>query len=217
MMALNLVHRAQVPEHATRQGWPVAVLVHGWLGNENAMSIFDRTLPPGLVVVSPRAPLLMEADSYGWYSRDADPASFQAGLEALALFVRGLPTAYRVDATRVLLMGFSQGAAMSYALLLHEPALVAAVVGMAGFLPEPAQAWAAPGTLAGQPVFIAHGTADETVPAAQARAAAEALRAAGAAVDFREYAVGHKMNAEGMREMKDWVGQLVGDWQAGAG
>ena len=208
-MALSLEHRARVPEGAAGQRWPAVVMVHGWLGNENVMSIFERTLPSEVVVVSPRAPLPMDADSYGWYSRDADPATFAAGLEALRAFVRALPAAYPVDPAKVLLMGFSQGAAMCYALLLSDPALVAGVAGMAGFLPEPAEAWAAPGSLAGKPVFMAHGTKDETVPVAQARAAAELLRTAGADVAYHEYEVGHKMNAEGMRVLKAWLAQEV--------
>ena len=211
-MALNLEHRARVPEGAEGQRWPAVVLVHGWLGNENVMSIFERTLPPEVVAVSPRAPLPMDDDSFGWYSRDEDPATFAAGLEALRAFVRGVPEAYPVDPAKVLLMGFSQGAAMSYALLLSDPPLVAGVAGMAGFLPEPAEPWATPGKLAGKPVFMAHGTKDETVPIAQAQRAAELLRKAGAEVAFHEYEVGHKMNAEGMRVLKAWLAEkVIGD------
>jgi predicted esterase len=47
---------------------------------------------------------------------------------------------------------------------------------------------------------------------AQARAASEALRAAGAEVDYHEYEVGHKMSAEGMRAMKGWVEGVIGIW-----
>ncbi len=126
-MALNLEHRARVPEGAGSERRPAIVMVHGWLGNENVMSIFERTLPPEAVVVSPRAPLPMDENSFGWYSRDEDPATFAAGLEVLRAFVRGVPAAYPVDPARVLLMGFSQGAAMCYALLLSDPALVTGV------------------------------------------------------------------------------------------
>jgi phospholipase/carboxylesterase len=211
-MALNLEHRVQVPGGPAGRRWPAVVKVHGWLGNENVMSIFERSLPPDVVVVSPRAPLDMGEQGFGWYSRDDDPASFAQGLEALAEFVRGLPKTYPIDAGHVLLMGFSQGAAMCYSLLLREPALAAAVVGLAGFLPYEAKQWLAPDRLAGKPVFMAHGTEDETVPVARAREAAETLREAGADVELREYAVGHKVNAEGMRDLKAWLGKVIGNW-----
>ncbi len=211
-MALNLEHRVYLPQGAAGQRWPAMVMVHGWLGNEHVMSIFDRTVPANIVRVSPRGPLVKGEQSFGWYSLEQDPGSFAVGLAALTDFVRALPEVYPIDPQRVLLMGFSQGAAMCYALLLSEPALAVGVAGMASFLPEPARPWATPGWLSGQPVFMAHGTQDETVPVAQARAASEALRAAGAEVDYHEYEVGHKMSAEGMRAMKGWVEGVIGNW-----
>ena len=211
-MALNLVHRVRVPAGPEGSRWPAVVMVHGWLGNENVMSIFERTLPPGVVVVSPRGPLPMGPASFGWFARDDDPESFSAGLPALAGFVRGLPEAYPVDPAHILLMGFSQGAAMSFSLLLSEPPLVAAVAGLAGFLPAPGRQWVAPGRLVGKPVFIAHGTKDETVPVALAREAAETLRTAGAEVSEHEYQVGHKLNAHGRRDLTAWLQDVIGNW-----
>jgi phospholipase/carboxylesterase len=106
-------------------------------------------------------------------------------------------------------MGFSQGAAMSNALLLSDPPLVAAVASLAGFLPEAARRWLQPGRLAGKSVFIAHGTADTTVPAARALAARDALQTAGADVDYHDYPAAHKLNAQGMRDLKDWLARQL--------
>ena len=208
-MALNLVHRVRVPQGPAGRRGPAVVMVHGWLGNENVMSIFERTLPPAVVIVSPRAPLAMGPDSFGWFTLEDDPASFAAGLAALAAFVGDLPQAYPIDPARILLMGFSQGAAMSFSLLLSEPSRVAAVAGLAGFLPSEAKPWATPGRLSGQSVFIAHGAKDETVPAALAQAAAHTLRTAGADVTYTEYDTGHKLNAQGTRDLKAWVETVI--------
>jgi phospholipase/carboxylesterase len=201
---LNLVHRISLPATPGRR-FPAVVMVHGWLGNEKVMGIFERTIPPGVVAVSPRAPVEVDADSFGWFSLVEDEATFQSGLAALREFVAGLPQAYPVDAARVLLMGFSQGAVMSYALQAGEPGLVAGVAGLAGFLPEPARAWLSPGRLDGKSIFIAHGTEDVTVPVEQARLARAAFQQAGAEVEYHEYAVGHKLNAHGMSDLKRWL------------
>lgn len=208
-MALNLAHRARVPAGAAGQRWPAVVMVHGWLGNENVMSIFERTVPQHVAVISPRAPIAVEAESYGWF-RLNEPATFDAGLAALERFVRALPAEYPLDPARFGLMGFSQGAAMSLALLLKEPPLVAAVAALAGFLPREALPWATPGRAEGKRVFMAHGTDDDTVPVGWAREAAGRLREAGAAVDLREYAVGHKLNAQGTRDLRQWVAGVYG-------
>ena len=63
----------------------------------------------------------------------------------------------------------------------------------------------APGRLTSKEALILAGTEDETVPVALARDAAEALRLAGATVDLREYPVGHKLNSDGMRDLREWL------------
>ncbi len=204
MSSLNLLHRHRLPVASTPRPYPVVVSVHGWLGNENVMSIFDRTVPSGVAIVSPRGPEEIEQDSYAWMHHREDSDGFRHALAALRSFITALPDAYPVDPRRLYLMGFSQGAALCLPLLLSDPALVAGVAALAGFLPEVAAGWASPGLLTGKPVFIAHGVDDTTVPVTQARAACELLEQAGAAVTYREYAVGHKLNAEGIADLSDW-------------
>jgi phospholipase/carboxylesterase len=203
---LNLVHRARVPETLAGQRRPAVVMVHGWQGNEKVMGVFERAVPPSAVIISPRALLEVAPDSYGWFRTEEGEPSFQAGLAALQSLVVQLPQAYPVDPRRVLLMGFSQGAGMSCALLLKAPELVLAVAALAGFLPAPARQWVAPGRLAGKHVLIAHGTADETLPVQQGRTARDELVRAGAEVDYREYdGVGHKLSAQGVRDLTQWL------------
>lgn len=208
-MALNLIHRVKVPEGATGPQ-PTVVMVHGWLGNETVMSIFDRLVPPQVVVVSPRAPLEVANESYGWFRTVGDDAGFAAGLADLRAFVEALPAAYPVDPARMVFMGFSQGAAMSLALALAAPELVQGVAALAGFVPEQAAGWATPGKLAGKPIFIAHGRTDETVSVEQARAANTLLAGAGAEVSYHEYDIGHKLNAKGMNDLKAWLAARFG-------
>jgi phospholipase/carboxylesterase len=185
--------------------------VHGWQGDERVMGIFERTVPSGVAIVSPRAPLEVEAGSYGWFRVEGGEPFFWDALAALETFVRGLPLAYPIDPRRVLLMGFSQGAGMSFGLLCQAPDLIMGVAGLAGFLPEPAARQLSPGRLAGKPVFLAHGTLDEKVPVALARSARQALAGAGAVVQYHEYLdVAHKMNAQGVRDLTRWMAAQFG-------
>ena len=205
----ELVHRTQLPHLAPGQLAPAVIMIHGWQGDEKVMTIFERTLPPGVAIISPRAPLDMNNGGFGWYQPVDDENSQLAGLAALRAFVSGLPARYPIDPRRIILMGFSQGAAMSNALLLSDPALVAAVASLAGFLPESARRWLKTGRLAGKSVFIAHGTADTTVPAERALAARDALQSAGATVEYHDYPMAHKLNAQGMRDLKDWLARQL--------
>jgi phospholipase/carboxylesterase len=65
--------------------------------------------------------------------------------------------------------------------------------------------------LSGKQVFTAHGTDDETVPLPFARAARNDLTRAGAEVAYHEYeGVGHKLNAQGMRDLSEWLAARLG-------
>jgi phospholipase/carboxylesterase len=208
-MALNLIHRVRVPDGAGAERRPAVVMVHGWLGNEKVMSVFERLLPPQVVMVSPRAPVEVGTESYGWFRGLTDDAGFAAGLADLRAFVEALPEAYPVDPAQVVLMGFSQGAAMSLGLVLSRPQLVKGVAVLAGFVPQQAARWATPGRLSGKPIFIAHGRTDATVSVEQARAAQTLLTQAGATVSYHEYDVGHKLNSAGMQALKAWLEDLT--------
>ena len=201
-MPLNLIHRIRLPK--TSSPSPAIVMVHGWLGDENAMWAFDRVLPLNAVVITPRGPF-EAGEGFGWTAVRGDGDTFDEGLSALSEFVMRLPEVYPVNASRIVLMGFSQGAAMCYALTLASPTGAAATAALAGFLPDLARQWIIPGRLSDKPVFIAHGLNDTTVPIEEAVRAREALTLAGAKVSYHEYAIGHKLSAQGMRDLKVWL------------
>jgi phospholipase/carboxylesterase len=60
------------------------------------------------------------------------------------------------------------------------------------------------------PVFIAHGTQDETVPVAAARQAREVYTRLGAQVTYGEYPTGHKLTTQAMADLKQWLAQVIG-------
>jgi phospholipase/carboxylesterase len=123
---------------------------------------------------------------------------------------------YEADAARVITMGFSQGAAVSYALSLAQPDLMCGVIALAGFIPNypiaplrsdsPAETWVSSGTKALQPSYlIVHGSDDDIVPIALAREARSALEARGALVEYHEYPGGHKVSAQGLKDIARWI------------
>jgi phospholipase/carboxylesterase len=208
MSSLNLIHRVRNPAPNASTLAPAIIMVHGWLGDENAMWAFEKALPLNAFVISMRAPVEAEG-GYGWMLPGNEERSFEQGLASLHEFVSRLPREYPVNADRVALMGFSQGAAMSCALALSDPHMATAVVALAGFLPDAARQWIAPGRLAGKRVFIAHGIGDTAVPVEDAIRARDALALCGADVTYHEYPVGHKLSAQGMRDLKTWLADFA--------
>lgn len=151
-----------------------------------------------------------------WYDihpPGADPAQprpeDEAGLrESMALvqalidreIQRGIPS------RRIVLMGFSQGCAMTLLTGLRAPQPLAGLVALSGYLPLAASTAAErhPAN-AGVPVFMAHGREDDIVVPARGQAACEALRALGHEVQWHDYPMGHSVCPEEVGEINQWL------------
>ncbi len=93
------------------------------------------------------------------------------------------------------------------------------VIALAGFLPQhdrraspffySAQVQSAEQGRAGRTslprYLIIHGTHDEAVPIERAREAHSILENHGATVEYHEHRVGHKVSAQGLKEIGRWV------------
>ncbi len=128
-----------------------------------------------------------------------DPAGVHASADAVRELVarevsRGVPE------DRIVLAGFSQGAAMTlYVGLRHRPLLGLMVLSGYPILEdEPHGAPAAP-------LFFGHGRGDDVVPIAGGRAAYDAAVRAGAQAEWRDYAMGHEVRPEEIRDLRRWL------------
>lgn len=187
--------------------YPTAVMLHGRLGNEDVMWVFRKAIPRPWFVVAPRAPLADHGE-YSWIiqGRDTWPelAAFDPAVDALTRFIEALPRLYNADPDRIYLMGFSQGAAVSFATALRRPELVRGIAALVGFAPTASEAEVA-GRLVDTPVFMAAGKEDETVPLDISRSTADLLRQTGADLEYKEYSTGHKLTAAGIQDLRAWL------------
>jgi phospholipase/carboxylesterase len=200
--------------YRVRRGQPHAALIvmlHGLSGDENVMWIFDHALPREATVIAPRALYASEFGGYSWARSvmrdDLDNVDYQAALEVLPRFVAEVIALYEGDPQRVIVMGFSQGAAVSYAYSLLHPESLRGVIALAGFLPDSSDALSATPVL--PHYLILHGTHDEAVPIDRAREARSVLESRGAIVEYHEHRVGHKVSAQGMKEMTRWITAIL--------
>jgi phospholipase/carboxylesterase len=109
----------------------------------------------------------------------------------------------------MVLMGFSQGAMMANALALTQPRRLKGVASLAGAVPQVPELIDCFVSLAGLPVFIAHGVRDETIPLSAAQQARDIYTQRGAEVTYREYPAAHKMSSQGMKELKAWLAKYL--------
>lgn len=222
---LSLEHVSRGPERADGPS-PAVVLLHGRGADEQDLLPMAQQLPDELHVLSVRAPDALRvgrtrdgdpsrAAGYTWYDLDLgrgglhasqpDEADFQRSLDLVHEFVDRAVETYDLDADRIGLLGFSQGAILSLAALLERPGRYDWVVALNGYL---AESHSGPGTIegaAGKPVFVGRGKTDQIIPPERAKRAAETLLDGGLDVESRVYPVGHGTTPQEVRDVSGWI------------
>jgi phospholipase/carboxylesterase len=141
-------------------------------------------------------------------------AEDEAGLRASQAIIDGLIARERgrgIDASRIVLAGFSQGCAMALMTGLRHPESLAGIVGLSGYLPLAASTAAELSDANRRvPIFLAHGTHDAIVPVSRAAATRDALRALGHDVEWHEYPMEHSVCPEEVADLNRWLLRVLG-------
>lgn len=208
-LPLDHVHRG--PDTADERS--VVFVLHGRGADERDLLPVAAQLPSSLHVVSLRAPDELMG-GYTWYELDLSggglessqphPEEFRRSLDLVSESVDAAVEAYDLDADRMGLLGFSQGAITSLSLLLEAPERYRWVVALHGYLAD-SHADRDPDGIEGKPVFVGAGSSDQIIPASRARAAADRLEELGAAVEFGRYDAGHGIGQEELADVVDFV------------
>jgi phospholipase/carboxylesterase len=110
-----------------------------------------------------------------------------------------------IASERIVVGGFSQGAAMALHVGVRHPEPLAGILALSGYLVQD-------GALARErseanrstPILMCHGLLDDVVPIGAGRASAAALRGIDAPVEWQQFPIGHEVSPEEL--------DLVGAW-----
>ncbi|MGH0030384.1 MAG: alpha/beta hydrolase [Myxococcota bacterium] len=214
---MELLYTAHVPDGDGPH--PTVLLLHGWGASAHDLIGLAPILHGGrALVVCPQGPLAFQAGpgqvGYGWFpltqGGPPDPQAIEAALDQVLRFRDQAFERYPVDPHKVVMAGFSQGGFMAYLLALRDPARYAGLLAMSSWLPQQ--------LLAGVertpdhealPALVVHGSDDPMIGIDRAYASRDALLALGVPTTFREYAMGHEIRPEALREMIAWLEEKV--------
>lgn len=210
---MNLHYLIQEPKVKHDKN-PLLLLLHGYGSNEEDLFSFATELPNDSYVISVRAPYDLQPYGHAWYAIhfDADENKFSDNVQAkqsvelIAGFIDEIVKQYPIDAKNVTLIGFSQGAILSYATALTYPEKVAKVVALSGYfnqeiMPEVIDTKA----ISHLKFFVSHGSVDQVIPVDWARKAKPALENLGLEVEYQEYPVGHGVAPQNFFDFKNWL------------
>jgi phospholipase/carboxylesterase len=217
MSDLPLDHVHIEPDAPSDGPAPAVVVLHGRGANEQDLLPVAKSLPDELHVVSLRAPDRLQG-GYTWYELDLsggglhqsqpDADDFERSRRLVSDSIDAAVDAYGLDADRIGLFGFSQGAITSLSLVLDDPDRCSWVVALHGYLPD-SHSDVDPDGIAGKPVFVAAGADDEIIPPTRTEAAADRFEALGAAVEFSTYDGGHGIGPAEHEAVIDFVERQV--------
>jgi len=147
-----------------------------------------------------------------WYdirTLTAEGRADEAGLRESLARVAALVAAERalgVASERIVIAGFSQGAATALHAALRHPEPLAGVLALSCYLPLQATL-AAEFSLANRPtpIFMCHGQQDPVLPLALGLAACNWLRAAGYRVEWKEYPMQHQVCLPEIQDIGAWL------------
>jgi phospholipase/carboxylesterase len=188
------------------------VMLHGWTGDENSMWVFARKLPQHLAILSPRGLFPAQGAGYSWREIKPDNGllpgmdDLHPSASALIDFIDGWTETKKINADQFDLIGFSQGAALAFAVAILYPERIRSLAALSGFLPKGGGEMLTTHTLAGKKIFISHGRQDEMVPVNLSRRAANLLEISGAKVTYCETDGGHKVSVECFSRISDLFG-----------
>jgi phospholipase/carboxylesterase len=147
-----------------------------------------------------------------WYDIAGTPQARredEAGLRASQALIEALIAQERergVPASRIVLMGFSQGCAMTLMTGLRHAERLAGLVGLSGYLPLAARTAAERSAAnAGVPIFLAHGRDDPMIALDRATASRDALLALGYPVEWHDYDMPHSVCMDEIGDLNRWL------------
>ena len=213
---MNLIHTIYEP--AGDGPHPTILTLHGRGANAfDLLGLAPYLCSGKFLLICPQAPLETPigpgATGYAWYPLSLggppDVPAIVSAREKLEEFLDSAMNRYSIDPKKLVVLGFSQGGVMAYTLALKNPQRFAALAALSCWLPEETFDRAPAEKAQSLPTLIQHGTRDELINVDRARNSVEKLRSWRVPVTYREYDMGHEINAHSLGDLSAWLQEKV--------
>ena len=192
--------------------YPMIICLHGRGADMRDLAGLAPAIDQsGYLYVCPNAPVTISIGpgytGQAWYEPGGTPSpeAMEQALTALDGVVHDVFAQHQVAAGQALLLGFSQGGAMTYRYGILRPEMFAGLVILSGALRNSETLLPNLPAQRDQRIFIAHGTYDAVVPVELSRNAVEFLEAQGYQLLYREYPMGHEITQEVLNDVTPWI------------
>ena len=155
----------------------------------------------------------MQPYGNAWYAITVDPNGIKTSdnegarqsRNRIVTFIDEAVESYDLDASKVTLLGFSQGAILSYGVALSFPEKVKNVIGLSGYINEEIIDVQPNNAYTHLNIYNSHGTVDQVIPIEAARKTPAYLKERGIKSSLSEFPVGHGVHPTNFYEFKKWL------------
>ena len=191
---------------------PLLILLHGYGSNEQDLFSFAEELPDNLLIVSAQAPYSMAFGGYAWYAINFDDTNgkfsdlkeAKDSIDKIDTFIDDIKQKYNTNPDKTFLLGFSQGAILSYSLSFFFPNKIQHVIALSGYV----NTELLPKTISKEittDYYSSHGTVDQVLPVDWARNSKIFIENLGLKIAYSEYPVGHGVAPQNFYNFKTWI------------
>ena len=182
---------------------PSIILLHGYGSDENDLFSFAEYLPKKYTIISLRAPFQNPMGGYCWFSINfnnsnekwSDHKQAYQSILNLESQIDFFIQKYNLEPDQIDLLGFSQGAVLSWALLLDFSIKINRAVCLSGYIDK---------SLLKEDIYSyrdiiaysSHGTNDQVIPFDLAKTSIESLKENNPNVVFNSFEDAHNVSQE---------------------
>ena len=206
---LEYLHQAPIK---TSENSPILFLIHGYGSYEGDLFSFAQYLPKNYHIIALRAPIVLAEGSYAWYTITFDEdmnkwSNDEEGIQSRNLIISNIEHHLkRLNSSKknVDLLGFSQGAILSWSLGMSYPKSINRIMALSGFY-NPKLDQESSESKADLKCFSSHGIIDPVIPVSHTRIGIDSLREKGVSVAYKEYDAPHTISPNNFRDLLQWL------------
>lgn len=212
-MLMSNLHYLVKPS-SLKENAPLLIMLHGYGSDENDLFSFASELQSEFLIVSLQAPYELQPFGYAWYAINFDNdqgkwSNDEQAIESrdlIANFIEEIQEKYSFDKNNVTLLGFSQGAILSYAVALTYPEKIKNVVALSGYVnPNIISVRKNISDYSHLDFYCSHGSVDQVIPVEWARQSPKFLDSLNIRHKYSEFPVGHGVAPQNFYEFRSWL------------
>ena len=185
-------------------------LIHGYGSNSEDLFSFKAYLPKNLTIISLEAPIQIETESFAWYSINYNQnfekwSSNEEAIKSIKKIyetINFLTNKHNLNNHDITLIGFSQGAILSWAIGFNYPKFIRRIIALSGYINEE--------LITKNDItfkaFSSHGTVDPIIPVNWARNTIKKHIKKGCEdLIYNEYDEGHTLSEKNLIDFLNWI------------